>query len=152
MKNILEYLENTASRLPDKMAVTDGEESCTFAELKSFSARIGHVLSEYISAGASGAIFGLFGSLLFFGTQYRATLDGIIKSPIMGVIVANLAIGFIIPGIDITAHIGGLIGGFIISRFLGVDGKTGNKSESINSLVFLALLIAFMCYMIFMYK
>ena len=51
MKNILEYLENTASRLPDKMAVTDGEESCTFAELKSFSARIGHVLSEYISAG-----------------------------------------------------------------------------------------------------
>ena len=40
----------------------------------------------YISAGASGAIFGLFGSLLFFGTQYRATLDGILKSPIVTVI------------------------------------------------------------------
>ena len=106
----------------------------------------------YISAGASGAIFGLFGSLLYFGMQYRATLDGIIKSPIMGVIVANLAIGFIIPGIDVTAHIGGLIAGFMMSKFLGVDGKNGKKVESINSLIFLIILMLFMCYMIFIYK
>ena len=51
MKNVLEYLENTAARLPDKMAVTDGEESCTFEELRSVSARIGTVLSEYVSKG-----------------------------------------------------------------------------------------------------
>ena len=51
MKNVLEYLENTASRLPDKLAVTDGSESCTFAELRSTSARIGGVLSKFVSKG-----------------------------------------------------------------------------------------------------
>ncbi len=49
MKNVLEYLEKTAKKLPDKMAVTDGEISCTFSELKSISSRIGRILSEYIS-------------------------------------------------------------------------------------------------------
>lgn len=105
---------------------------------------------EYISAGASGAIFGLFGSLLYFGMQYRATLDGILRSPIMGVIFINLVISFLIPGIDVTAHIGGLIAGFMMSKIVGVDGKF-KLSESINSLIFMALLFIFMSYMLFVY-
>ena len=56
MKNVLEYLEATAGRLPDKMAVTDGEESVTFAELKSVSSRIGRVLSDYISPSQPVAV------------------------------------------------------------------------------------------------
>ena len=56
MKNVLEYLEATAGRLPDKMAVTDGEESATFAELKSVSSRIGRVLSDYISPSQPVAV------------------------------------------------------------------------------------------------
>ena len=56
MKNVLEYLEATAGRLPNKMAVTDGEESATFAELKSVSSRIGRVLSDYISPSQPVAV------------------------------------------------------------------------------------------------
>ena len=56
MKNVLEYLENTAHRLPDKMAVTDGNESCTFSELQSNAAKIGRVLSDYVSAGKPVAV------------------------------------------------------------------------------------------------
>lgn len=56
MKNVLEFLENTAKRLPNKMAVTDGTEDCTFEELRATSARIGTVLSEYISAGEPVAV------------------------------------------------------------------------------------------------
>ena len=56
MKNVLEYLEETANRLPDKMAVVDDKESCTFAELKSNSARIGSVLSEFVSSSKPVAV------------------------------------------------------------------------------------------------
>ena len=56
MKNVLEFLENTAKRLPNKMAVTDGTEDCTFEELRATSAQIGTVLSEYISAGEPVAV------------------------------------------------------------------------------------------------
>ena len=56
MKNVLEYLEQTATRLPDKMAVTDGEESCTFEELRATSSRIGRVLCEYITPSRPVAV------------------------------------------------------------------------------------------------
>ena len=56
MKNVLEYLEKTAKRLPNKMAVTDGEESCTFEELRSNSSRIGRVLCDYISPSQPVAV------------------------------------------------------------------------------------------------
>lgn len=104
----------------------------------------------FISAGASGAIFGLFGSLLYFGLQYRATLDGFLRSSIVPIIVINLVFGFLVPGIDVSAHIGGLIAGFMVSKILGVDKKI-NIKESFNSLIFMVLLITFMIFMIFIY-
>ena len=73
MNNVLEYLENTARRLPDKMAVTDGNESCTFAELKINSARIGRVLSDVISAGEPVAVMMKKSTKtlqIFLGTAY----------------------------------------------------------------------------------
>ena len=56
MNNVLEYLEQTAKRLPDKMAVTDDKESCTFEELRSTSARIGSFLSSYVTPGKPVAV------------------------------------------------------------------------------------------------
>ncbi len=103
---------------------------------------------EVFSLGASGAIFGLFGSIAYFTYYYRATLQGLLRSQIVPVIIANLAIGFLIPGIDVSAHIGGLIGGILTSMFIGIGDK-GRKSDEINGLIVLVLMIAFMCYMIF---
>ncbi len=73
-----------------------------------------------ISAGASGAIFGLFGAILFFATK-NPTIFGHTMGP--GLITGlgiNLILGFIIPGIDNYAHLGGLIGGFIIAFLIGL--------------------------------
>jgi membrane associated rhomboid family serine protease len=51
-------------------------------------------------------IFGLFGCLLIMGKRMGANLkEG------AGLIALNLAIPFLIPGIDWKAHLGGLIGG-----------------------------------------
>ena len=66
---------------------------------------------DVISVGASGAIFGLFGALLYFGYTYRGYIGSIIKSQILPIIIYNLVLGFVIPGIDIASHIGGLAGG-----------------------------------------
>ena len=104
--------------------------------------------AETFSLGASGAIFGLFGSIAYFTYYYRATLQGLLRSQIVPVILVNLAIGFMIPGIDISAHIGGLIGGILTSMFIGIGDK-GRKSDEINGLIVLILMIAFMCYLVF---
>ena len=105
--------------------------------------------SEYsFSLGASGAIFGLFGSIAYFTYYYRATLQGMLRSQIVPVIIVNLALGFMIPGIDVSAHIGGLIGGILTSMFIGIGDK-GRKSDEINGLIVLILMIIFMCYLVF---
>ena len=51
-----------------------------------------------VSAGASGAIFGLLGSLLYFGYYYRGYLGNQVINQIIPVIIINLVIGFISPG------------------------------------------------------
>jgi membrane associated rhomboid family serine protease len=67
------------------------------------------------SVGASGAIFGLFGVLAVFGFRYRHEMPPAIRramtAGVLPVIVINLFIGFSIPFIDNSAHIGGLLTG-----------------------------------------
>ena len=99
-----------------------------------------------ISIGASGAIFGLLGSICYFTYYYRATLQGILRGSIMPVIIINLVIGFLSSSIDLSAHIGGLIGGILISMAIGIGDKH-RKSDQINGLVVLILMAAFLIYM-----
>ena len=104
------------------------------------------VLGNYPSIGASGAIFGLMGSLVYFGYHYRVFLGNVIKSQIIPLIVLNLVLGFLTPGIDNFAHIGGLVGGTIISIGLGVPGKSSNF-EKFNGLIISIIFLIFMLYM-----
>lgn len=107
------------------------------------------VLGNYVSVGASGAIFGLFGALLYFGYKYRATLDGFLRSSIIPVIVANLLMGFVVPGIDVIGHIGGLIGGLLFSYTVGVVNKEKLR-DKINGFIMILILFVFLTYMIIM--
>ncbi len=72
-----------------------------------------------ISAGASGAIFGLFGVLLVFGIRYRKHVppefNRAVGTGILPVIAINLIIGFMIPAIDNSAHISGLVAGALLA-------------------------------------
>ena len=86
-----------------------------------FTGIIGGMLSIYIhplsvSIGASGAIFGLFGALAGYFLAFRHELGTHSKDFMrdFGLIIAiNILIGFGIPSIDVSAHAGGLISGFI---------------------------------------
>lgn len=93
--------------------------------------------------GASGAIFGLFGALLYFGYNYRGYIGAIVKSQVLPIVIYNLLLGFIIPGIDIWGHIGGLIGGIITANMLGtIENK---KYNYVNILLFI-MYIGFIIY------
>ncbi len=76
------------------------------------------VFTSSLSAGASGAIFGCFGALLFVGITYPKLFFRTMGANILVLIGINLAIGFTIPGIDNAGHIGGLIGGFLASAIV----------------------------------
>lgn len=113
---------------------------------------VGNLLSVTLnnssSVGASGAIFGLLGSMLYFGYHYRIYLGSVMRQQIIPLLILNLGIGFIIPNINIVAHIGGLIGGVLGTMAVGIEKKT-QKSEMINGTICLILLVLFLCFMIF---
>lgn len=104
-----------------------------------------------ISAGASGAIFGLLGALLYFGYYYRVYLGNVLKSQIIPIILINLLFGFVVSGVDNAAHVGGLIGGVLTSMALGAPDKK-NKADRINGFIVLAIYFGFIIYMAFMMK
>ncbi len=99
-----------------------------------------------VSAGASGAIFGLLGSLLYFGYYYRAYLGNSIKRSVIPVIVFNLVLGFMSTGIDNAAHIGGLVGGILLSMMVGVPGKSSRR-DNINGTILTIIYIVFISYL-----
>ena len=73
---------------------------------------------EATSAGASGAIFGLFGLLATFAFRYRKeipqSISSQIKRQVLPLIAINLGIGFLIKMVDNSAHIGGLLTGCLL--------------------------------------
>jgi len=105
------------------------------------------VVNNGMSIGASGAIFGLLGSLVYFGYHYRLYLGSVLKSQIIPILLFNLAIGFIIPGIDVAGHIGGLVGGILSTMAVGIEKKT-NKQDRINGIICLIILLLFLIFLI----
>jgi membrane associated rhomboid family serine protease len=65
------------------------------------------------SIGASGAVFGLFGAFIA-AEKYL----GVEAKSIYAIVAINFAIGFTIGGVDWRAHLGGLIGGYVITKLL----------------------------------
>lgn len=71
------------------------------------------LFSSNLSAGASGAIYGCFGALLYFGAAYPKIFFRTMGINLFVVLGINLIFSFTASGIDSSGHIGGLIGGFL---------------------------------------
>jgi membrane associated rhomboid family serine protease len=63
-----------------------------------------------LTAGASGAIFGVLGALFVLERRGRIATGG----QVLGLILLNLAFTFAIPGISVGGHLGGLVGGMLV--------------------------------------
>jgi membrane associated rhomboid family serine protease len=66
------------------------------------------------TVGASGAVYGLFGAWVVI--QWQTT--GSIAGPATTIVLVNLAISFVIPGISWGGHVGGLVGGVLATLAL----------------------------------
>jgi rhomboid protease GluP len=75
-----------------------------------------------VGAGASGAIFGLYGAVFGFLLTHRRTLDPAATSSIAksaGIFVLyNVVLGSMSGTTDLSAHIGGLVAGFLAGLLL----------------------------------
>jgi membrane associated rhomboid family serine protease len=74
-----------------------------------------------ISAGASGAVFGLMGAA-FVGMRSRGMNP--MQSGIGPLLLINLVLTFTIPGISIGAHLGGLASGTALGAYLFANDAT----------------------------
>ncbi len=108
------------------------------------------VFSPAISAGASGAIFGCFGALLFFGVAHPSLFFRTMGVNVIAVIGLNLVIGFIFPVVDNAGHIGGLIGGFLASSILHLPNqrKVGQRVIALIVTIALTLMMLYIGFMI----
>ena len=71
-----------------------------------------------VSAGASGAIFGVVGGLLYVVTANRGRLEDLSTRRLLVMIALSLYLGFMESGVDNMAHIAGLILGLILGILL----------------------------------
>jgi rhomboid protease GluP len=82
-----------------------------------FGGLASYAFSASLSAGASGAIFGMIGALAAFFLRHRQQLGSWGQRRLANIaflIVINLFLGFTQPGIDNMAHLGGLVSGFCL--------------------------------------
>ncbi|QVL33589.1 rhomboid family intramembrane serine protease [Telmatocola sphagniphila] len=90
---------------------------------------------EIVSAGASGCIFGIAGSIFAHVLLNKDSMPWPIylaeRKNSLRLIALNLLIGFGVPGIDNYAHLGGLAVGFLLGFWLGPqDAARTNRSQS----------------------
>ena len=90
-----------------------------------------------ISVGASGAIFGLMTATIVVGRRLHVD-----TSQIMFWLGLNIVFGFIVPGIDWRAHLGGAVFGAIAAQIVTIRrGATTNTWRILGTILLIVLLV-----------
>jgi len=77
--------------------------------------------SDSLSAGASTAIFGLFGAFLMLGESFwENPVIRQLARTFLAFVVMNIAFYVFTPRIDMAGHLGGLVAGFLVAYTVGV--------------------------------
>lgn len=79
--------------------------------------------SYSVSAGASGAIFGVVGALLYLILVHKGKFSGIKLKGMLLSVFLMLFVGITSQGVDNAAHIGGFVIGFIVALVTGIRRK-----------------------------
>lgn len=103
-----------------------------------------------VSAGASGAIFGVYGALLGLLLRHRGSIPAEtlarLRSSGLGFLGYNLLFGMMLSNIDSAAHLGGLAGGFlgglVLSQPFTPEARAGRLLRTAVLALLGALLVA----------
>jgi membrane associated rhomboid family serine protease len=87
------------------------------------------------TAGASGAVFGLFGATFVVGRRLNMDTRWVI-----GLIVINLVITFVVPNISWQGHLGGLVTGAVIAAAYAYAPRKSRTVVQVGATVGLLLL------------
>lgn len=68
-----------------------------------------------VSIGASGAVFGVVGAMLWLVIRNHGRLTGFTGKRMLLFIVLSIYAGFVDQGVDNAAHVAGLIAGFVLA-------------------------------------
>jgi membrane associated rhomboid family serine protease len=90
-----------------------------------------------VSVGASGAIFGLMGALVVAGRRLRYDITQVLI--LLGI---NVVIGFVSPGVDWRAHLGGLVTGAVVAAIMVFPEKRHRTAIQASGLVAVVLVLA----------
>ena len=71
-----------------------------------------------VGAGASGAIFGVVGGLIYVVAVNKGRLEDLSTRQLVTMAVFSLYLGFTSTGVDNTAHVAGLVIGIILAAIL----------------------------------
>ncbi|MBD5555530.1 MAG: rhomboid family intramembrane serine protease [Roseburia sp.] len=77
-----------------------------------------HTRDFAVSAGASGAVFGIIGGLLWAVIFNRGKLEGLTTRGVLLMIALSLYFGFVSLEVDQWAHVGGMLTGFLSTAIL----------------------------------
>jgi rhomboid protease GluP len=86
-------------------------------------------LMSSFAVGASAALFGLIGAMIALGTRYRSTIGDRIRSFFIRWLIYGLLFS-LMPGVSLTAHLGGLVGGFVVGYAAGEPRYEGSSAET----------------------
>jgi rhomboid protease GluP len=67
----------------------------------------------FISAGASGAIYGVYAAYLYLALFHKHVLDEGTRQTVTTIIIVGFIYSFVAPNVNLYAHLGGFIGGFL---------------------------------------
>lgn len=77
-----------------------------------------------VSAGASGAVFAVMGGILYVIFRMKGSVEDLSARQIIIMAAFSLYFGFTSSGVDNAAHVGGLLGGFVMSVLLFHPAKS----------------------------
>lgn len=132
---IMHFLFNSIALLSLGSLVERVYGSARFLALYFLSGIAGNIASFLFSdapgAGASGAIFGTLGAIIYFVLHSKADWSKALGRDVVLILTVNILIGMFYPSIDNYAHLGGLVGGFLMAVLLGLPHRSWRSMQAV---------------------
>jgi rhomboid protease GluP len=107
-----------------------------------FGFLVSNLLGVPATIGASGAIFGLLGALVYYGRSRGGYFGWALYRQVGTWAIVLFLFGFIMPGVNNFAHAGGFIAGYAAAMLLGYQEKSiENKNHRLLAYILLGLTV-----------